>query len=97
MDDRRSLCFKIYAEIEIQDTIKTHVDKIFYWNQRLVPMINNKFAEVRSNFNSYIKKHYLGMYSRQNCISQSWSNTHTITFCLSADKDNTRVLIEPIF
>jgi len=60
MDDKRSLCFKIYAEIEIPDTIKTHVDKIFYWNQRLnqrlVPMINNKLVEVRSNFNSYIKK-----------------------------------------
>ena len=29
MGDKRSLCFKIYAEIEIPDTIKTHVDKIF--------------------------------------------------------------------
>jgi hypothetical protein len=36
MDDKWSLCFKIYAEIEIPDTIKTHVDKIFYWNERLV-------------------------------------------------------------
>ncbi len=26
MDDKRSLCFKIYAEIEIPDTIKTNVD-----------------------------------------------------------------------
>jgi len=68
MDDKRSLCFKIYAEIEIPDTIKTHVDKIFYWNQRLVPMINNKLVEVRSNFNSYIKKQYLGMYSWFSCI-----------------------------
>ena len=60
-------------------------------------MINNKFAEVRSNFNTYIKKQYLGMYFCSIASSQSWSNTHTITFCLSADKDNTRVLIEPIF
>ena len=35
MDDKRSLCYKIYAEVQIPDTIKTHVDKIFYWNQRL--------------------------------------------------------------
>ena len=69
MDDKRSLCFKIYAEIEIPDTIKTHVDKIFYWNQRLVPMINNKLVEARSNFNSYIKKQYLGLYSWFNCIT----------------------------
>jgi hypothetical protein len=55
MDDKRSLCYKIYAEVQIPDTIKTHVDKIFYWNQRLVPMINTKLVEVRSNFNSYIK------------------------------------------
>ena len=62
MEDKRSLCFKIYAEIEIPDTIKTHVDKKFYWNQKLVPMINTKLVEVRSNFNSYVKKQYLGMY-----------------------------------
>jgi hypothetical protein len=68
MDDKRSLCYKIYAEIEIPDTIKTHVDKVFYWNQRLVPMINTKMVEVRSNFNSYIKKQYLGMYSWFICI-----------------------------
>ena len=58
MDDKQSLCYKIYAEVQIPDTIKTHVDKIFYWNQRLVPMINTKLVEVRSNFNSYIKKQY---------------------------------------
>ena len=68
MDDKRSLCFKIYAEVTLPDTIKTPVDKIFYWNQRLVPMINTKMVEVRSNFNSYIKKQYLGMYSSFNCI-----------------------------
>ena len=60
--EKRSLCFKIYAEIQIPDTIKTPVDKIFYWNQKLVPMINTKLVEVRSNFNSHIKKQYLGMY-----------------------------------
>ena len=61
-DDKRSLCFKIYAEIQIPDTIKTSVDKIYYWNKKLVPMINTKMVEVRSNFNSFIKKQYLGMY-----------------------------------
>jgi hypothetical protein len=68
MDDKRSLCYKIYAEVQNPDTIKTHVDKVFYWNQRLVPMINTKMVEVRSNFNSYIKKQYLGMYSWFICI-----------------------------
>ena len=61
-EETRSLCFKIYAEIQIPDTIKTRRDKIFYWNQKLVPMINTKLVEVRSNFNSYIKRQYLGMY-----------------------------------
>ena len=61
-EETRSLCFKIYAEIQIPDTIKTRRDKIFYWNQKLVPMINTKLVEVRSNFNSYIKRQYIGMY-----------------------------------
>ena len=43
MDDKRSLCYKIYAEVQIPDTIKTHVDKIFYWNQRLVPMLTRNW------------------------------------------------------
>ena len=60
-EEKRSLCFKIYAEIQIPDTIKTRRDKIFYWNQKLVPMINTKLVEVRSNFNSYIKRQYIGM------------------------------------
>ena len=28
MDDKRSLCYKIYAEVQIPDTITTHVDNI---------------------------------------------------------------------
>jgi len=32
-------------------------------------MINNKLVEVRSNFNLYIKKHDLGIYSWFNCIN----------------------------
>ena len=85
MEDKCSLCFKIYAEIEIPDTIKTHVDKKFYWNQKLVPMINTKLVEVRSNFNSYIKKQYLGMYCSWLTLHQakSWSNTHTINLSIS--------------
>ena len=90
MDDKRSLCYEIYAEVQIPYTIKTHVDKIFYWDQRLVPMINTKLVEVRSNFNSYIKKQYLGMYAWLKFAScQSSSNNHAIN-CLSANKDSTR-------
>lgn len=86
MEDKRSLCFKIYAQIEIPDTIKTHVDKKFYWNQKLVPMINTKLVEVRSNFNSYIKKQYLGMC----CLwlttlhqAKSWNDTQTVNLSIS--------------
>ena len=67
-EEKRSLCFKIYTEIQTPDKIKTRSDKIFYWNQKLVPMINTKLVEVRSNFNSYIKKQYLGKYLLFNCI-----------------------------
>ncbi len=80
MDDKRSLCFKIYAEIQLPDTITTPVDNIFYWNQRLVPMINTKLVEVRSNFNSYIKEQDLGKYSWMNLIKpiMEWHSHHNL-------------------
>ena len=61
MDDRRSLCSKVYGLVNIPETIKTVVDKKYYWNQKLVVMINNKTVELKSNFNLFVKRQYLGM------------------------------------
>jgi hypothetical protein len=61
MDDKQSLCSKIYSLVNISDTIRTVVDKKYYWNQKLVVMINNKMVELESNFNSFIKRQYPGM------------------------------------
>ncbi len=51
MDDKRSLCSKIYGLVNIPETSRTVVDKKYYWNQKLVVMINNKMVELKSNFN----------------------------------------------
>ena len=61
MDDRGSLCSKLYGLVNIPETIKTVVDKKYYWNQKLVVMINNKTEELKSNFNLFVKRQYLGM------------------------------------
>ena len=61
MDDRRSLCSKVYGLVNIPETINVVVDKKYYWNQKLVVMINNKTVELKSNFNLFVKRQYLGM------------------------------------
>ncbi len=33
---------------------------MFYWTNNRVPMINGKYIEIRSNFNTEVKKVYLG-------------------------------------
>jgi hypothetical protein len=43
MDDKRSICSKIYGLVNISETIRTVVDKKYYWNQKLVVMMNNKW------------------------------------------------------
>ena len=52
----QSLRFSKYPE-----TIKTVVDKKYYWNQKLVLMINNKMVELKLNFNLFVKRQHLGM------------------------------------
>jgi hypothetical protein len=61
MDDKRFLCSKIYGLVDIPETIRTVIDKKNYWNHKLVVMINNKMVELKLNFNSFIKRQYLGM------------------------------------
>jgi hypothetical protein len=61
MDDRRSLCSKVYGLVNIPETINVVVDKKYYWNQKLVVMINNTMVELKLNFNSFVKRQYLGM------------------------------------
>ncbi len=40
--------------------IDTPTDHEFYWTNSIVPMINRKYIEIRSNFNMEGKKEYLG-------------------------------------
>jgi hypothetical protein len=56
MDDKKSLCSKIYSLVNISETIRTVVDKKYYWNQKLVVMIKSKMVELKLNFNLFIKR-----------------------------------------
>jgi hypothetical protein len=62
-DDTLSLCYKIFKIIEVPLTVTTLMDKEFYWKTKILPMINKKLCEMRSNFNSAIKERYLGKFT----------------------------------
>jgi hypothetical protein len=62
-DDTSSLCYKIFKIIEVPITVTTEVDKEFYWKTKILPMINKKLCEMRSNFNSAVKERYLGRFT----------------------------------
>jgi hypothetical protein len=45
--------------IERPPLITSEIDGEFYWMNYTVPMINKKYCELRSNFNSEMKKKYI--------------------------------------
>ncbi len=56
----RSLCRKINKIIERPPLITSEIDEEFYWMNYTGPMINKKYCELRSNFNTEVKKKYIG-------------------------------------
>ena len=54
-DDPNSFFCKIIGEFDIP----AGVSVVVYWNNHLVPIINKKVIEIRSNFTNYCKKEYL--------------------------------------
>jgi hypothetical protein len=58
--NEQSLCAKLTGLIEIPRELNTPTDHEFYWTNNIVPMINGKYFEIRSNFNTEVKKVYLG-------------------------------------
>jgi hypothetical protein len=57
--DKSSLCYKCNEEIDVP----VLEDGEFYWTNKIVPMINKKYCEIRANINSGIKVEYFGEYS----------------------------------
>ncbi len=43
-------------------------DGEFYWANKIVPMINKKYCEIRANINSGIKLEYFGKFSYLNLL-----------------------------
>ena len=60
LENPRSLCSNINKIIERPPSITSEVDEEFYWMNYTVPMISKKYCELRSNFNTEVKKKYIG-------------------------------------
>jgi hypothetical protein len=52
LSNKQSLCAKLTGPIQIPRELTTPTDHEFYWTNNLVPMINGKYIEIRSNFNT---------------------------------------------
>ncbi len=57
--DKSSLSYKCNKEIDVP----VLEDGEFYWTNKIVPMINKKYYEIRANINSGMKVEYFGEYS----------------------------------
>ncbi len=60
LSNKQSLCAKLTGLIQIPRDLTTPIDHEFYWTNNIVPMINGKYIEIRSDFNTEVKKVYLG-------------------------------------
>ncbi len=58
----QSLCVKLSKEITKPKKLDTAINHEFYWSNNIVPMINKKYVELRSNFNMEVKRVYLGKF-----------------------------------
>jgi hypothetical protein len=66
--NEQSQCAKLTKLIHIPRESTCPTDHDCYWPNNIVPMINEKYVEIRSNFNTEVKKVYLG-------------ELHIITWC----------------
>jgi hypothetical protein len=60
LSNKQSLFAKLSGLIQIPGESTTPTDHEFYWANSIVPMINGKYIEIRLNFNTEVKKVYLG-------------------------------------
>jgi hypothetical protein len=51
---------KLSGLIEKPRELNTPIHHEFYWSSNIVPMINKKYIELRSNFNTEVKRVYAG-------------------------------------
>ena len=52
LENQRSLCYKINGLIQKPLAITSDLDHEYYWVNYTAPMINKKYCEMRSNFNT---------------------------------------------
>ncbi len=57
--NKQSLCVKLSGLIEKSRELITPIGHEFYWSNSIVPMINKKYVETKSNFNTEVKRLYI--------------------------------------
>jgi hypothetical protein len=65
--NERSLSVKLNKLIEKPKELVTPIDHDYYWSNSIVPIINKKYCEIRSNFNLEVKKMYIGEIWQPSC------------------------------
>ncbi len=60
LSNKKNLCFKLTRLIAKLHELNTSIDHDFFWSNHTVPMINKEYVELRSNFNTEVKRVYLG-------------------------------------
>ncbi len=56
LSNQQCLCAKLTQLIQIPRESTTPTDNEFFWTNNMVPMITGKYIEIRSNFNTDVKK-----------------------------------------
>jgi hypothetical protein len=54
------MCFKLTGLISKPHKWNTPIENEFYWSNHILPMINKKYVELRSDFYTEVKRVYLG-------------------------------------
>ncbi len=57
--NKQSLCVKLSRLIEKPRELNTLINHEFYWSNNIVSMINKKYVELWSNFNTEVKRVYI--------------------------------------
>ena len=72
-----TICYKLMNLVAVPD----NVTEEYYYSERIVPMVNKKYVEMRSNINGHIRKLYQSMsyilFDLRHCVSDQ-ELTHSV-------------------
>jgi hypothetical protein len=65
--NQKILSVKLNELIEKPKELVTPINHEYYWSNSTVPIINKKYCEIRSDFNSEVKQMYIGEIWQPSC------------------------------